>query len=52
MMRVINSARQGIRTLNTCRQFLPLSFSRLSSISIISTKWSLREMLQTLRVDG
>lgn len=25
-------------TLNTCRQFLPLSFNRLSSISIISTK--------------
>lgn len=28
----------GELTLKTCRQFLPLSFNRLSSISIISTK--------------
>jgi hypothetical protein len=33
------SGRHGTRpTLKTCRQFLPLSFSRLSSISMISTK--------------
>lgn len=28
----------GMRTLKTCLQFLPLSFSRLSKTSIISTK--------------
>ena len=32
-------SRHGARlTLKTCRQFLPLSFSRLSSISMTSTK--------------
>lgn len=42
-----------LRTLNTCRQFFPLSFNRLSSISMISIKSTLHGgTSQVLADDG
>lgn len=38
---VHRDAARDARTLKTCRQFFPLSFNRLSNISMISTKLSL-----------